>query len=64
MKKNVWDREYSTQFKEEMLFLKNNGIPYNWVSKDEETGIDTWKYKKTVQLFSALARFYETVYYK
>lgn len=64
MKKNVWDKEYATQFKEEMLYLKEYGIPYSWVTKDEETGLSIWKYKKTVELFSALARFYENVYYK
>ena len=64
MKKNVWDKEYATQFKEEMLYLKEHGIPYSWVTKDEDTGLSIWKYKKTVQLFYALAHFYENVYYK
>lgn len=64
MKEKVFDKEYTTQFFEEMIYLKHCGIPYTWVIKDEDTGISMWKYKKTVELFTALAEFYKTVYYK
>lgn len=63
-REKIFDKEYATQFKEEMMYLKECGIPYTWVLKDENTGISTWKYKKTVELFSALSKFYETIYYK
>jgi len=63
-KTKVYDKEYATQFKNEMLYLKECGIPYSWVNQDSETGVSTWKYKKTVELFTALAKFYENVYYR
>lgn len=59
----VWDKEYATSFKEEMLFLKDHGIRYTWVTTNEH-GISVWKYKKTVELFKCLTMFYENTYYK
>ncbi len=62
-KEKIYDKEYATQFKNEMMYLKECGIPYSWVIQND-SGVSTWKYKKTVELFTALAKFYENVYYK
>lgn len=52
-----FDKEYKTQFPEEVKYLKSCGINYVFVKK--ENGIDTYKYTKTSKLFSALAIFYD-----
>lgn len=52
-----FDKEYKTQFPEEVKYLKFCGINYVFVKK--ENGIDTYKYTKTSELFNALAIFYE-----
>lgn len=52
-----FDKEYSTQYPIEHLFLKESGINYTFVKKDNE-GLTVWKYKKTEELFLALAKFY------
>lgn len=51
------DKEYSTQWVEEMKFLKRNGIPYSFVK--EINGITTYKYQKTKELFQLLSCFYD-----
>lgn len=51
-----FDKEYRTQYTDEMKFLKSVGINYIYVKK--ENGIDIYKYKKTSELFKALAIFY------
>lgn len=56
-----FDKEYSTQFRKEVEFLHAKGIRYEFVK--DVGGITTYKYKKTVELFSALAEFYSTIYY-
>jgi hypothetical protein len=56
-----FDKEYSTQFRKEVEFLHEKGIRYEFVK--DVSGITTYKYKKTVELFSALAEFYSTIYY-
>jgi len=56
-----FDKEYSTQFRKEVEFLHEKGIRYEFVK--DVNGITTYKYKKTVELFSALAEFYSTIYY-
>lgn len=58
-----FDKEYSTQFKEEFFYLREKGIRYTYAYTDDN-GITTWKYKKTVELFAALLDFYSKVYYK
>ena len=40
-----FDKEYSTQYKEEMLFLRDKGIKYTWVYINED-GISVWSIKK------------------
>lgn len=52
-----FDKEYSTQWALEYLYLKESGIPFTFVIN--ENGINTWKYKKTYELFNALAKFYK-----
>ena len=54
---NNFDKEYSTQYVEEMKWLKERGIYYTFVKY--VNGITTYKYKKTSQLFQALALFYK-----
>lgn len=51
-----WDKEYSTQFVEEMKFLLKYNIKYNFVKTIN--GITTYKYSKTSELFKVLAIFY------
>ena len=52
-----FDKEYSTQYKEEMLFLGDKGIKYTWVYINED-GISVWKYKKEKKLWDALSEMY------
>ena len=54
--KRVFDSEYSTQWRDEVDFLKKNGINYTFVKRNNN--ISTYKYKKTSELFSALTSFY------
>jgi hypothetical protein len=61
-KKNIWDKEYQTSFLDEFLFLKKKGIRYEWVYKNEN-GISVWKYKKTQELWLALAEMYSNPKY-
>lgn len=52
-----FDKEYSTQYKEEMIFLRDKGIKYTWVYINED-GISVWKYKKEKKLWDALSEMY------
>lgn len=52
-----WNREYVTSFLNEVMFLKKKGIRYEFV-KTNSYQISVWSYKKTPQLFEALAEFY------
>lgn len=61
-KKNIWDKEYQTSFLDEYLLLKKKGIRYEWVYKNEN-GISVWKYKKTKELWLALAEMYSNPKY-
>jgi len=51
-----FDKEYSTQFVDEMKFLQEHGINYTFVKTIN--GITTYKYEKTPQLFYWLRIFY------
>ena len=51
-----WDKEYSTQFLEEIIFLLKYNIKYNFVKTINE--VTTYKYSKTSELFKVLAIFY------
>ena len=54
--KKLFDSEYSTQWRDEVDFLKKNGINYTFVKRNNN--ISTYKYKKTSELFFKLAYFY------
>ncbi|MCM1232648.1 MAG: hypothetical protein NC489_21185 [Ruminococcus flavefaciens] len=58
-----WDKEYATSFIDEFLFLKKNGIRYEWVYTNEN-GVSVWKYKKTRKLWLALAEMYSNTKYE
>lgn len=51
-----FDKEYSTQFKKEVEYLKSKGIYYSFVKNVDN--ISTYKYKKTPELFQTLVSFY------
>ena len=51
-----WDIEYSTQYTPEKEFLLLQGIKPTFVKIIN--GVTTYKYKKTSELFKALAVFY------
>lgn len=55
----AFDSEYATQYRKEMLYLKDRGIDYTYVKKVGEYRIPTYKYTKTPELFRAVADFYE-----
>ena len=52
-----FDKEYATQWLQEVKWLKNKGIRYTFV-KTDENNVTTYKYAKTSELFEALAIFY------
>ena len=54
---NKFDKEYFTQWVEEMKWLKEHGIRYTFVKYID--GITTYKYTKNRKLFLALAEFYD-----
>ena len=58
-----WDKQYNTSFIDEVVFLKSKKIRYEWVYTNEN-GISVWKYKKTKELWLALAEMYSDVKYK
>ena len=51
-----FDKEYSTQYVDEMKYLQINGIPYTFVKIVK--GVTTYKYTKTQRLFEMLSEFY------
>lgn len=62
-KKSKWDKEYATSFMNEVAFLKSKNICYTWVYTNDE-GISVWKYKKTKELWMALAEMYSQAKYE
>lgn len=42
-----------------MLYLKDHGISYTFVKRTKDYNIPVYKYKKTPELFRAVADFYE-----
>lgn len=56
------DPEYSAVWKPEVQYLTKHGIDY--VFTKDVNGLIVWKYKKTPELFEALADFYSNVYSK
>lgn len=57
--KGKFDKEYATQWREEVKYLRENNIRYTFVK--EINGIDTYKYEKTPELFKALVSFYTSM---
>lgn len=55
--KKLFDSEYSTQWRDEVDYLKSVGIDYAFVKREQ--GISKYKYKKTGELFRQLAIFYD-----
>lgn len=51
-----FDKEYSTQYVDEMKFLLKHGVRYTFVK--EINDITTYKYTKTKRLFELLSIFY------
>ncbi len=52
-----FDKEYSTQYTPEKIFLEKNGIYPSFVKV--VNGVTTYKYTKTSMLFKTLVFFYE-----
>lgn len=63
MDKIKWDKQYATSYIDEVVFLKSKGIRYEWVYTNEN-GISVWKFKKTKELWQALAEMYSDIKYK
>lgn len=59
--KKKFDKEYSTQWINEVEYLHANGIRWTFVFTNAD-GISTYKYTKNYELFYHLAKFYENVY--
>jgi len=59
MNKTKFDKEYSTQYKKEVEYLKSIGIKYSFVKNIQN--ISTYKYTKTPELFKALESFYKII---
>lgn len=55
----AFDYEYATQFKKEMLYLRDHGFEYTFIRRTPDYNIPIYKYKKTPQLFRCIADFYE-----
>lgn len=55
----AYDSEYATQTHREMEYLKACGIEPTFIKRTGEYRILTYKYKKTPELFRAVADFYE-----
>ena len=55
----AYDSEYATQFRREVDYLKERGIECTYIKKTGEFKVPTYKYKKTPELFRAVADFYE-----
>lgn len=54
----AFDSEYMTEWNREVKYLASKGINYTFVKKTKDYGIRQYKYKKTPELFLALAEFY------
>lgn len=57
MERKKFDREYGTSYRNEVLFLRQVNIFYEFVKIID--GISIYKYKKTPELFYALGSFYK-----
>ena len=57
--KKRYDFDYTTQFKKEYYHLRERNIRPMVSTKDDETGVITFRYRRTSKLFRAVAEFYE-----
>lgn len=57
--RSKFDFEYSTQFFDEVFYLKQHGFRYCYVKNAPDSNIKTFKYKRSPELFRAVADFYE-----
>lgn len=57
--KRAFDMEYSTQYRKQMLYLKDKGIHPVFIKKTADYHVTTYKYTKTAKLFEAVKSFYE-----
>lgn len=55
----IIDKEYSCVWHKECVYLMNEGFRYTFVKLDDK-GVTTWKFKKSRELFLALANFYNS----
>lgn len=57
MSKNLkWDKEYATNFLQEVRYLESIGIRPTFIR--DENGLKTFKFEKTPELFKQLGIFY------
>lgn len=61
--KKKYDKEYQTNFLDEVRFLKSKGIRYTWVYTNEND-ISVWKFKKEKKLWDALSEMYSQTKYQ
>ena len=54
--KTKFDKEYQTQWFDEVNYLEKNGIKYTFVKT--VNGLSTFKFTKTKRLFELLSDFY------
>lgn len=52
-----FDKEYSTSWLTEVMYLTDHGVPYTFVIRNQD-GVTIYKYKKTKKLFDALSSLY------
>ena len=57
----AFDMEYSTEYKREMLYLKERGFDYVFKKHTSDYNIPVYKYTKTPALLRAVADFYEQI---
>lgn len=53
------DKEYSCNYTKECAYLMEHGFRYTFVKVDENK-MTVWKFKKSRELFLALADFYDS----
>lgn len=58
--KHAFDREYMTDWLREVRYLADKGIQHEYI-RETNYGVSQYKYKKTPELFLALAEFYKGV---
>lgn len=57
----AFDSEYMTEWKREVEFLSSKGIYCTFVRRTPDYGIKQYKYRKTPELFIALAEYYKMI---